>query len=196
MRPAARVGDAEDLRATPPGDEAVAAVRLVKLTARHLRGAAAVDQAVSARPWPVALLARELEDPQQRCYLAALAERGDRWSRAAVVGFGGVQQRPDSAHVTNLAVAPAWQGRGLGRRLLVALLDQVSARGWGPTTLEVRSANSAARRLYAGAGFHEAGRRPGYYTEPPDDAIIMWRPADDARAAPTAHDDPGEARPC
>ncbi len=187
-----RASTLEAVRSRAPTPAEVAAVRLTRMTARHLRGAAAVEEAVAARPWPLAVLARELEDPAQRRYLVALAPREEGAARRAVVGFGGVQHRPDAAHVTNLAVAPAWQGHGLGQRLLSALLAHVARAGWGPVTLEVREGNAAARALYAAAGFVEAGRRPRYYTQPPDDAIIMWRAAADARAT----DDPDEAPPC
>jgi ribosomal-protein-alanine N-acetyltransferase len=42
-------------------------------------------------------------------------------------------------------------------------------------TLEVRESNTAALQLYERLGFHVAARRPGYYTNPSEDALILWR---------------------
>ena len=42
-------------------------------------------------------------------------------------------------------------------------------------TLEVRESNLAARSLYDSMGFVLAATRPGYYTDPPEGALIYWR---------------------
>jgi ribosomal-protein-alanine N-acetyltransferase len=54
----------------------------------------------------------------------------------------------------------------------MTLLDQVRARGGREILLEVRDSNVAARRLYEGAGFQENGRRPAYYRNPDEDAVL------------------------
>lgn len=143
------------------------------MTARHLRGVAAVERAVSSQPWPPTTFLRELEDPATRRYVVACLAQPRR-PRGRVIGFAGVQTRPEAAHVTNLAVFPAHQRHGAGAALLAWLLDAAAELGHEAVTLEVRAGNDAARRLYARAGFEEAGVRPGYYHQPPDDAVIMW----------------------
>ena len=60
-------------------------------------------------------------------------------------------------------------------RLLEAMLTAAAARGAGRATLEVRPSNAAARHLYEKLGFLVAGRRPGYYRFPQEDALILWR---------------------
>jgi ribosomal-protein-alanine N-acetyltransferase len=55
------------------------------------------------------------------------------------------------------------------------VMDEAVQAGARRATLEVRATNVPARELYAALGFTEAGRRPCYYTQPDDDAIILWK---------------------
>ena len=84
----------------------------------------------------------------------------------------------DEAHITTLVVAPAARRQGVAPVVLTALLERAVARGADAATLEVRSGNSAARRLYRRFGFAPVGVRRGYYPDGPDgtseDAVIMW----------------------
>jgi len=79
----------------------------------------------------------------------------------------------DELHITVVAVDPTFRRRGLGRGVLAALLAHGQALGARHATLEVSAANGAARGLYAGAGFQEAGIRRAYYRNG-DDALIQW----------------------
>lgn len=79
------------------------------------------------------------------------------------------------AHITILAVHPDYRQQGLGQALLVALLQVAAARGLERATLEVRASNQAAGSLYQKFGFKVAGRRRRYYSDPPEDALILWR---------------------
>jgi ribosomal protein S18 acetylase RimI-like enzyme len=67
---------------------------------------------------------------------------------------------PASAHVQmvrGLAVDPAFQGRGVGRTLVDAAIEEASARGAVKLSLRVLATNEVARRLYAAAGFQTEG---------------------------------------
>lgn len=81
-------------------------------------------------------------------------------------------QVPDM-DILNLAVAPNQRRRGLGRLLLASLLDHAASSRVQHVFLEVREGNQEARRLYESAGFRETQRRPGFYREPVEDAILM-----------------------
>jgi len=72
--------------------------------------------------------------------------------------------------ILNLAVAPEARRQGLAR----ALIEEALRRG-GRWFLEVRESNAAARALYGSVGFREAGERRGYYSDPPEKAIVMVR---------------------
>ena len=67
------------------------------------------------------------------------------------------------AEILSVAVARARRGRGLARALLNLHLRRLAGLGAHAVFLEVDEDNAAARRLYARAGFHEVGRRAGYY---------------------------------
>ena len=80
----------------------------------------------------------------------------------------------DEAHVNNIAVDPAWQGRGLGAVLLFDLVRTALDRGARHLTLEVRVGNEPALALYRRFGMAPVGVRPNYYPETGEDALIMW----------------------
>jgi ribosomal-protein-alanine N-acetyltransferase len=80
------------------------------------------------------------------------------------IGFIVSRRAADEAEILSVAVARAWQGRGLARRLLDLHLRRLAGVGLRAVFLEVDEGNAPARRLYARAGFHEVGRRPGYYS--------------------------------
>jgi ribosomal-protein-alanine N-acetyltransferase len=80
-----------------------------------------------------------------------------------VIGYGVMSVGAGEAHVLNLCVADTYRCRGLGRRMLVYLLERGAAAGMSEAFLEVRPSNSAAIRLYQAIGFEQVGMRRGYY---------------------------------
>jgi ribosomal-protein-alanine N-acetyltransferase len=75
--------------------------------------------------------------------------------------------------VANVAVCPDARRRGLGRRLLELAIERASEAHLTGCTLDVRTSNADAQRLYRGMGFAPIGIRPGYYHRPDEDAIAM-----------------------
>jgi ribosomal-protein-alanine N-acetyltransferase len=80
----------------------------------------------------------------------------------------------DDAHVTTIAVDPAWHRAKIGTRLLVELARTALARGARNLTLEVRVSNTGPQQLYERFGFAPAGIRKNYYVETNEDALVMW----------------------
>lgn len=78
-------------------------------------------------------------------------------------GFVLLRTAADEAEVLTLAVHPAWQGRGLGRRLMEGALRELYARRVDKLFLEVDEGNVPAIRLYERLGFETVGRRDAYY---------------------------------
>jgi ribosomal-protein-alanine N-acetyltransferase len=103
-----------------------------------------------------------------------------------IVGFVCLRTILDVTHVLNIAVVPSYRRRGIGNTLLQkALQDLRLARpGAKPLTLEVRESNNAAIGLYEKAGFYVAGKRPGYYHNPVENAVIMELKKDDRERKP------------
>jgi ribosomal-protein-alanine N-acetyltransferase len=91
-----------------------------------------------------------------------------------IIGYGGVWLTVDHAHVTTIAVDPAHRGKGVGELLLNALIDHAYELQARMLTLEVRVSNTSAQKLYLKYGFEPGGKRPRYYTDNGEDALIMW----------------------
>ena len=91
-------------------------------------------------------------------------------------GFILARAAAGEAEVLTLAVSPGARRRGMGRALVAAAATQAQQSGATAMFLEVAVSNTAARALYGGLGFTEAGRRKGYYARPaaaPEDALIL-----------------------
>ena len=91
------------------------------------------------------------------------------------VGHGVVQIIIDEAHLLNITIKPADQGRGLGLKLLEHLMYSAYVARTRELFLEVRDSNTRALRLYESCGFNEISRRRGYYPAVGgrEDAIVM-----------------------
>lgn len=91
-----------------------------------------------------------------------------------LIGYCGFLQSFDEADITNVAVSPAYRGRGVGYAMLAELMRRGQDRGVSRYTLEVRFGNVPAIRLYHRLGFEDAGIRKNFYEKPREDALIMW----------------------
>lgn len=92
-----------------------------------------------------------------------------------IIGYFLMSIAADEAHVLNICIDPAFQGRGLGRQLLRALVRVARGRNAERVFLEVRPSNAGAIALYHSEGFNEIGRRPRYYParDGREDALVM-----------------------
>jgi [ribosomal protein S18]-alanine N-acetyltransferase len=126
----------------------------------------AIERRAFPTPWSLAMFVLELSKPSSVC-LAAAAPDGK------LVGYVVCSRYADVWHVMNIAVDPPLQRRGIASSLLEALLERAGADQ--EYTLEVRPTNEPAIKLYERFGFRHAGRRPRYYHDTGEDALIMWR---------------------
>ena len=100
----------------------------------------------------------------------------DRFTRrAALTGFLVARHQGREWELENMVVAAASRRKGLGKRLLGELLSRAQGAGSECVLLEVRESNRAARAFYEKHRFEETGRRPAYYSSPPEDAIVYQR---------------------
>jgi [ribosomal protein S18]-alanine N-acetyltransferase len=88
----------------------------------------------------------------------------------------------DELHINTLAVAPADRRQGYATTLLREVMEDAAEKGALKATLEVRASNQSALALYEGLGFRVAAKRPGYYTKPQEDALILWRDTLDTKS--------------
>jgi ribosomal-protein-alanine N-acetyltransferase len=129
----------------------------------------AIEEQAFTNPWTRAMYLTELENTGvSYCFLA-------RNERREAVGFCSYWRVLDELHINNLAVMPNLRRMGIGAMLLTFVLKKGVELGARRATLEVRRSNDAARMLYERFGFAVAGVRPGYYSKPVEDALVLWR---------------------
>lgn len=90
-----------------------------------------------------------------------------------VVGYIGSQTVLDAADIMNLAVSPNHRQQGIGQALIQKLVSHLQQSGVIALLLEVRITNTPAIALYEKMGFVQVGRRPKYYHNPREDALIL-----------------------
>jgi ribosomal-protein-alanine N-acetyltransferase len=96
-----------------------------------------------------------------------------------IAGFSVASVVAAQAELESIAVDETVQRRGIGALLLRATLREAKGLEAKEILLEVRTSNLSAAALYAKAGFEEIGRRPGYYSDPVEDAILLGFKLDD-----------------
>ena len=89
--------------------------------------------------------------------------------------YGGMLAVLDEGQITNIATHPNYRRRGLGERVVRALLEYAESEGLCLISLEVRESNSAAIALYEKLGFIRAGVRKNFYTLPRENAVVMTK---------------------
>lgn len=129
----------------------------------------AIERLSFRTPWPAYAFEQELTTNRMAHYV--VGRIGPR-----VVGFAGIWLMVDEAHITTFGVHPDWRRRGVGRRMLLELLEISRRIGALRMTLEVRASNEGAQALYRGFGFEVTGRRTAYYTDDGEDAFVMTTP--------------------
>jgi len=103
----------------------------------------------------------------------------------AVMAYGVMSFGAGEAHILNLCVTESWRCRGVGRRLLGALIERATSAGMSEAFLEVRPSNTSAIRLYQALGFEQVGMRRGYYQAVGgrEDAAVLRRVLQPSSAA-------------
>ena len=118
-------------------------------------------------PWPEFFFHEELDNRLSHGIVAVT-------DRDLIVGYGIFWFVIDEGHIMNVAVHPNWRGKGIGRWLMVFMLELIEAMGGVRTLLEVRLHNKVAQGLYESLGFKRIGLRKRYYSDG-EDAILMLR---------------------
>jgi [ribosomal protein S18]-alanine N-acetyltransferase len=147
--------------ARPPVKLLIEAMRLEDLGEVHR-----IEQASFTTPWPENAYRSELMTNRLASYLVARLD-------GEIVAYGGMWLMVDEAHITTFAVLPEWRRRGIGARLMLALMHLARQLNARIVTLEVRLSNRPARALYGRFGFRPVGIRPRYYSDNNEDALIM-----------------------
>ena len=124
----------------------------------------AIESVCSATPWSEGVFLEEVNKESARFFVAEVEKVG--------VGFGVYWVVAGEAQLANIAVAPLWQGRGVGTKILNHLLIEAWRENAEKMTLEVRAGNLVARGLYRKAGFVETSQRLKFY-EGKENAVLL-----------------------
>lgn len=134
----------------------------------HLPEVMEIERNSFLDPWSEYAFKNELCDNPYAVYFVALDDK-------QVVAYIGGWLVIDQLHITNLAVDQRYRQQGIAMALLDRLLEYSWGEGIREATLEVRVSNNSAIKLYRKKGFVSVGRRPGYYLNNNEDALIMWK---------------------
>lgn len=133
---------------------------------KDIDAVAALEEKCFSEPWSKAAFQEAISKEYYSFYVAY---KGDRH-----VGTVAYTKSFDEADISNVAVDEEVRYCGIAYQLLSQLMNDGYVAGIRHYTLEVRSKNVPAIGLYKKLGFISEGVRPGFYTNPSDDAIIMW----------------------
>lgn len=140
------------LRAVHPGD---------------IRDLARADAVCFGDPWPEAYFAAELFAPG-RFHRVLVEPAGE------IVAYLFTAWQYLDLHILNVATLPDYRRFGLGRQLMLIAEEHAKQMAGETLTLEVRTGNTSALRLYESLGFEQVGVRTGYYADGTD-ALIMTK---------------------
>lgn len=149
-----------------------------------------IERVCFSLPWSVRAYRYEVEENPLSSYFVARtagAQKPTLWDRLLgalpaadhhqpLAGYGGFWMMVDEAHISTIAVAPAFRRQSLGELLLLTMIEEAQEKHAALVTLEVRISNLAAQTLYKKYGFTVQGRRVRYYSDNGEDAHIMTTP--------------------
>jgi ribosomal-protein-alanine N-acetyltransferase len=137
-----------------------------KMTLEDMPSIIDLDQKSFSLPWPERSFRFELTaNSASRCWVAELDGK--------IVGMIVVWLIVDEAHVATIATHPDFRRRGIGTKLLSHALRLMMDEGASSSFLEVRESNFSAQEMYRKFGYEVSGRRPRYYKDNNEDAILM-----------------------
>ena len=130
----------------------------------------AIERESFQTPWTKRMFIDELRIRHAQCLVVRAETDGEK----RVAGYIIFWMVADEAHLHNLAVSKEFRRQGLAFSLMGLMKDIAAGVSIEKQTLEVRESNSAAIELYRKCGFVVKGRRPKYYTDSQEAALIMW----------------------
>ena len=138
-----------------------------KMTVADVPAVSAIDRISFSLPWPESAFHYEVTDNHvARCFVG---ETDNKQIVAAVVSWVII----DELHIATIATHPDFRRQGIGKQILTEALQDGYKAGARHAFLEVREANEAAQAMYRKFGFVVTGRRPKYYKDNGEDAILM-----------------------
>ena len=140
-------------------------IAYLPMAAEHVAQIAELEKVCFNDPWSEKSIASELDNPLSLWLVAMDGE--------TLAGYVGSQSVMGWADMINIAVSPEYRRRGIAYELVERLVAALQKQNVTCLTLEVRDSNAPAQALYRELGFQQVGRRPNYYRNPKEDALIL-----------------------
>lgn len=137
----------------------------------------AIEKTSFPTPWKDNAYEYEITRNRLATYNVITARRGDKPEE--LIGYSGYWLMSGEAHISTIAVAPDWRGKGLGELLFLNIMMMACLDAAYLATLEVRKSNEVAQRLYKKYRFQIVGERPRYYQGAEDAILMTVEPLDD-----------------
>jgi [ribosomal protein S18]-alanine N-acetyltransferase len=148
-------------------------VAIERMTEHDLLEVVEIEEQSGLSRWGWAAYYAELQGGNRELMLVARPIRSLGVEQHQIAGYIVARETAGELHVNNIAVRDQYRRRGYGSLLLGCVLDEARRKHATIAFLEVRSGNSAAQSLYQNCGFKAIARRANYYSDPPEDAVVM-----------------------
>ena len=140
-------------------------IHIVPMENHHVMQVAALEKQCFSDPWSENSVASELNNPLS-LWLVAVDDEN-------LAGYVGSQTVMNETDMMNIAVDEGYRRQGIAQLLVEALVERLKKMDSRCLTLEVRISNAPAIALYEKLGFEQVGKRPNYYRNPKEDALIL-----------------------
>lgn len=137
------------------------------LTEEYVDQVCVLEEEAFSMPWHKESFLEMIQNPDA-CYLVCLIDE-------EVVASCGLRNIVGDGEITNVVTKDTMRSKGIGKKMLLQLLEEGTKMGVEAFTLEVRTSNDAAIHLYESLGFVTEGIRKNFYEGPTEDALIMWK---------------------
>ncbi len=142
-------------------------MQMMPMCAADLKAVAAIEQNAFRNPWGLLAFINELACEYAYCYVL-------KTNQFQVIAYTCFRLIFDELHVLKIAVREGWRKKGIAFQFFKQCLEAVP-EPFSLAFLEVRPSNTAGIRLYEKLGFYVIGKRPGYYLDTGEDAIMMGK---------------------
>lgn len=148
-------------------------IMIMRMSEHDLLEVVEIEEQSGLSRWGWAAYYAELQGGNRDLMLVARVVRSSLIDASPIAGYIIARETAGELHINNVAVRTPYRRRGIGAALLNRVLEEARTRKAKAAFLEVRSANRSAQTLYEKCGFKAIARRPNYYSEPQEDAVVM-----------------------
>lgn len=151
-------------------------ILITRMTEHDLLEVVEIEEQSGLSRWGWAAYYAELQGTNRDLMLIARVAKAPIIEHQRIAGYIVARESAGELHINNVAVRDQYRRRGIGSALLGRIMETARRLKVKVAFLEVRSGNDAARALYERTGFRAIARRPNYYSDPREDAVVMSLP--------------------